>query len=81
MGKAKGKGGYWCVDIAELNNTTFGSQILASGMFNSSLIDHWQEQRLGYQQQQHRLGPETYMPNAHHHPDTTNPHRNFWTQP
>ena len=78
MGKAKGKGGYWCVDIAELNNTTFGSQILASGMFSSS-IDNWQEQRLRYQQQQHHSGPETHLPNAHH-PDTSH-HRNFWLQP
>lgn len=81
MGKAKGKGGYWCVDIAELNNTTFGSQILASGMFNSS-IDNCQEHRLRYQQQQHhQSGPETHLPNTHHPDTTTNHHRNFWIQP
>lgn len=50
-GKGKGsKGGYWTVDLEQLNNTNFGRQILDSGFLGN--IEYWHQQQQQQQQQQ-----------------------------
>ncbi|KAI8339455.1 fork head domain-containing protein [Chlamydoabsidia padenii] len=48
-GKKGTKGGYWTVDIDQLNNTSFGRQILDSGFLGS--IEYWHQEQEQQQQQ------------------------------
>lgn len=57
-GKGKGsKGGYWTVDLEQLNNTNFGRQILDSGFLGN--IEYWHQQQ---QQQQHIESSQQQQP-------------------
>lgn len=50
------KGSYWTVDLEQLNNTTFGKQILETGFLSS--IEYWhQQQQEELRSQQAQRGP------------------------
>lgn len=54
-GKKGTKGGYWTVDVDQLNNTNFGRQILDSGFLGS--IEYWHHEQ--QQQLRHVMVPSS----------------------
>ncbi|KAI9304872.1 fork head domain-containing protein [Cunninghamella echinulata] len=55
-GKKGTKGGYWTVDVDQLNNTNFGRQILDSGFLGS--IEYWHHEQQ-QQQLRHVMAPSS----------------------